>query len=130
LGQPIYATISDIVVYSPRGLTPKAIRLAELFRDSIQAKYDERRRERARVRTRSHINRDVDMDMDMNMNMDLDGEPYAGEADADEHGLVRYNVFVMDATAEEMASAMPHLMIHLPGCEGMPSDFLYLALCL
>ncbi|KAI1797056.1 hypothetical protein LXA43DRAFT_969611 [Ganoderma leucocontextum] len=41
--QPIYATLSDIVVYSPRGHTRHAITVAEKFKQAIELKYAERR---------------------------------------------------------------------------------------
>ena len=41
--QPIYATLSDIVVYSPRGHTRHAIAVAEKFKQAIELKYNERR---------------------------------------------------------------------------------------
>jgi hypothetical protein len=42
--QPTYATLSDIVVYSPKGLTRSAFALAERFKHSIEAKARERER--------------------------------------------------------------------------------------
>ncbi|KAG2018272.1 serine/threonine/tyrosine-interacting protein, variant 2 [Coprinopsis cinerea AmutBmut pab1-1] len=39
---PIYATLSDIVVYSPKGASPNAIALAHRFREAIQRKREER----------------------------------------------------------------------------------------
>lgn len=42
--QPIYATLSDIVVYSPYGATPAALVVARRFRESINAKRIERMR--------------------------------------------------------------------------------------
>jgi len=44
ISQPIYATLSDIVVYSPKGLTRSAFALAERFKHSIEAKARERER--------------------------------------------------------------------------------------
>ncbi|CDO74503.1 hypothetical protein BN946_scf184979.g58 [Trametes cinnabarina] len=40
---PIYATISDIVVYSPRGATKSAVAVAEKFKQAIELKLEERR---------------------------------------------------------------------------------------
>ncbi|KAI0323998.1 hypothetical protein GY45DRAFT_1263691 [Cubamyces sp. BRFM 1775] len=76
LSQPIYATISDIVVYSPRGITRSAIAAAEKFKQAVELKLQERR---AR----------------------------APNPDA----LVVYNVFVLDASASEMAEKLPHLVV-------------------
>ncbi|KAG8964004.1 tyrosine/serine/threonine protein phosphatase pps1 [Tulasnella sp. 408] len=39
---PIYATLSDVVVYSPRGKTRNALALAERFKQAIEAKAAER----------------------------------------------------------------------------------------
>ncbi|TBU24429.1 hypothetical protein BD311DRAFT_671810 [Dichomitus squalens] len=41
--QPIYATISDLVVYSPRGHTRHAIAAAEKFKQAVEIKHQERR---------------------------------------------------------------------------------------
>ncbi|KAI9061173.1 hypothetical protein FKP32DRAFT_1631829, partial [Trametes sanguinea] len=41
--RPIYATISDIVVYSPRGVTKSAVAVAEKFKQAIELKLEERR---------------------------------------------------------------------------------------
>ncbi|RDX56941.1 hypothetical protein OH76DRAFT_1335288 [Lentinus brumalis] len=73
---PIYATLSDIVVYSPRGVTRSAIAVAEKFKQAVEIKYQERR---ARCPS----------------------------PDA----LVPYNVFVLDASASELAEKVPHLVV-------------------
>ncbi|KAI0749280.1 hypothetical protein C8Q80DRAFT_1269183 [Daedaleopsis nitida] len=73
---PIYATLSDIVVYSPRGFTRSAISLAEKFKQAIEIKYQERR-------------------------------AHCPHPDA----LVEYNVFVLDASASELAEVVPHLVV-------------------
>lgn len=39
---PIYATLSDIVIYSPKGATPNAIALAQRFREAVKRKREER----------------------------------------------------------------------------------------
>ncbi|RPD59730.1 hypothetical protein L227DRAFT_503276 [Lentinus tigrinus ALCF2SS1-6] len=73
---PIYATLSDIVVYSPRGMTRSAIAVAEKFKQAVEIKFQERR---ARCPS----------------------------ADA----LIPYNVFVLDASASELADKVPHLVV-------------------
>ncbi|KAI0671359.1 hypothetical protein C8Q78DRAFT_766308 [Trametes maxima] len=73
---PIYATISDIVVYSPRGLTRSAIAVAERFKQAVELKLEERRARCPRP-----------------------------------DALVLYNVFVLDASASEMAERLPHLVV-------------------
>ena len=74
--QPIYASLSDIVVYSPRGLTRSAVITAERFKQAVELKYMERR---ARC--------------------------------PDPESLVPYNVFVLDASASELAEKLPHLVV-------------------
>ncbi|OJT14984.1 Dual specificity protein phosphatase PPS1 [Trametes pubescens] len=73
---PIYATVSDIVVYSPRGVTRTAIAVAEKFKQAVEIKLEERR---ARC--------------------------------PNPDALVVYNVFVLDASASEMAEKLPHLVV-------------------
>ena len=41
--QPIYATLSDIVVYSPRGVARSALAVADKFKQAVEVKYQERR---------------------------------------------------------------------------------------
>ncbi|KAI0351741.1 hypothetical protein OH77DRAFT_1563589 [Trametes cingulata] len=86
---PIYATISDIVVYSPRGVTRSAIATAEKFKQAIELKLEERR---ARA-------------------------PHP-------EALVVYNVFVLDASASEMAEKLPHLVVRTEDawCSGAHTD--------
>ncbi|KAF8525877.1 hypothetical protein BU17DRAFT_40942 [Hysterangium stoloniferum] len=52
---PIYATLSDVVVYSPKGLTRGAFALAERFKLAIEHKYSQRlaAREEAALRSSS-----------------------------------------------------------------------------
>ncbi|KAF8072211.1 hypothetical protein FPV67DRAFT_1411852 [Lyophyllum atratum] len=40
--RPIYATLSDIVVYSPKGPTPNALLLARRLREAVRRKWEER----------------------------------------------------------------------------------------
>jgi dual specificity MAP kinase phosphatase len=85
LWQPIYATISDIVVYSPKGPTSNAIALAERFKIAIEKKAAERL---ARLRKDSTTQDDLEA-----------------------NGLLTYNVFVLSATADEIRETLPHLII-------------------
>ncbi|KAI0366162.1 hypothetical protein BV20DRAFT_952868 [Pilatotrama ljubarskyi] len=87
--QPIYATISDIVVYSPRGATRSAIAVAEKFKQAIELKLEERRARAPRP-----------------------------------EALVVYNVFVLDASASEMAEKLPHLVVRTEdaSCSGAHTD--------
>ncbi|THH31494.1 hypothetical protein EUX98_g2692 [Antrodiella citrinella] len=81
---PIYATISDIVVYSPQGNTVASISLAQKFKQAIEKKYQQRLE-----RLRS-VNPDAPASEDF--------------------GLVNYNVFVLDATPDEMRNHLEHLV--------------------
>jgi dual specificity MAP kinase phosphatase len=78
---PIYATLSDIVIYSPKGATRTAFALAEKFKLAIEAKMVERM-ERLRAEGDDHP----------------------------EKSLVSYNVFVLTATLPEMLECLPHLL--------------------
>lgn len=79
--QPIYATISDIVIYSAKGATRSAFALAEKFKRAIEAKMLERQ---DRLR------------------QDGDSNPEAN--------LIAYNVFVLTATLPEVLESLPHLI--------------------
>ncbi|XP_006459605.1 hypothetical protein AGABI2DRAFT_177482 [Agaricus bisporus var. bisporus H97] len=80
---PIYATISDIVVYSPKGASPAAVTLAQRFTQAIRAK----RKERIQALGLP----------------DEDGS----------NGLLHYNVFVLDAAEERMRKELAHLMMRI-----------------
>ncbi|KAG6906744.1 hypothetical protein DXG01_012296 [Tephrocybe rancida] len=92
---PIYTTISDIVVYSPKGPTPNALILARRLQEAIRRKYEER------------------------------AQRLGGVTDEDGHfihpDLLHYNVFILDSTAAEMYadSGVPHLVMRLCG-NGVP----------
>ncbi|KAH8074794.1 hypothetical protein BXZ70DRAFT_745283 [Cristinia sonorae] len=81
---PVYATISDIVVYSPQGNTSASISLAQKFKQAIEKKYSQRL-ERLRL---VHPNASPEEDF----------------------GLVKYNVFVLDATPDEIHVHLEHLV--------------------
>jgi len=78
---PIFATLSDVVIYSPKGASRTAFALAEKFKLAIEAKMNERI---ARLRAE-------------------------GEQDP-EKNLIPYNVFVLTATLPEMLESLPHLL--------------------
>src|SRR5882762_7940651 len=84
--QPIYATLSDIVIYSPKGLTRASMALAERFKVAIEKKAGERREK-------------------------MRGSSSNGASEGDE--LIAYNVFVLDANASEMVQQVPHLIMKL-----------------
>ncbi|KAI0034759.1 hypothetical protein K488DRAFT_44802 [Vararia minispora EC-137] len=75
-GGPIYATLSDVVVYSRRGAHRAAFALAEKFKQAIEAKYAER-------------------------TPVAEGEPEP----------VRYNVFVLHATPEDIVRELGHALV-------------------
>ncbi|KAF5359502.1 hypothetical protein D9756_003546 [Leucocoprinus leucothites] len=83
---PIYATISDIVVYSPKGASTAAITLAKRFVRAIELKRQERLRS-----------------LDLLMLPD----------DEEMHGLMKYNVFVLDAPEDTMRKDLSHLMMRV-----------------
>ncbi|KAF9447407.1 hypothetical protein P691DRAFT_802517 [Macrolepiota fuliginosa MF-IS2] len=83
---PIYATLSDIVVYSPKGASSGAISLAQRFARAIEVK----RQERIRA-------------------LGFSALPDEEES----HGLLKYNVFVLDAAEEAMRKDLSHLMMRI-----------------
>jgi dual specificity MAP kinase phosphatase len=143
--QPIYATLSDIVIYSPKGATPAAIALAEKFREAIQKKRKERIEARRpglrRSTTASESNVQVGMGMgesksapaQIEHTAQMDNQQEEKQAFGEEGGearkedeaddletqLLQYNVFVLNATCEDMRKEMPHLMMRICGA-GVP----------
>jgi dual specificity MAP kinase phosphatase len=114
--QPIYATLSDIVIYSPLGLTPNALRLADLFKGAVERKWSERvdQRAAAQKQTYKEMRKGKAVDKaDVMM-----GDPGEGVECVDEEGLVKYNVFVLDADGEEVRKIMPDSVIRMDGEEG------------
>ncbi|TCD61061.1 tyrosine/serine/threonine protein phosphatase pps1, partial [Steccherinum ochraceum] len=93
---PIYATISDIVVYSPQGNTAASIALAQKFKQAIEKKYAQRL-ERLRSVSPSP-NQDAGL------------------------GLVKYNVFVLDATPDEMHAHLEHLVSRVEDVTRVPQS--------
>ncbi|KAF4596057.1 tyrosine/serine/threonine protein phosphatase pps1 [Pleurotus pulmonarius] len=90
---PVYATLSDIVVYSPKGASPAAIALAKRFSEAVERKRTWRRERAEEVRRTS-------------------GEiPRDGEDD--EGRFLEYNVFVLDADAEALRRELPHLVVRV-----------------
>ena len=84
--QPILATLSDFIVYSPtsRGASrsDNALQLANRLRTAIERK----RKERCE-----------------RLGLDVDAE----------EALLRYNVFLLDATAEQIRNDIPHLVMRV-----------------
>ncbi|KAG6876362.1 hypothetical protein C0993_003789 [Termitomyces sp. T159_Od127] len=86
---PIYTTLSDIVVYSPKGPSPKAQVLAQRIQQAIQRKYQERAKRLGGTLTEGGLFTHPD--------------------------LLHYNVFILDATASDMHAntGIPHLVMRL-----------------
>ncbi|EIW84417.1 hypothetical protein CONPUDRAFT_135868 [Coniophora puteana RWD-64-598 SS2] len=80
---PVFATLSDIVVYSPKGASPAALRLAARFRSAVDKVYKERL---ARL------------------------EESGQSTEEAKRNLLNYNVFVLDADARTVHSELPHLV--------------------
>lgn len=84
------------MVYSPRGNFKAALALAEKFKQAIEGKYARRVEKVREVSRRS-------------------GSPHSNSPDASsacspEEDLVKYNVFVLDASLEEMHDSLAHLV--------------------
>ncbi|KAG6856272.1 hypothetical protein H0H87_005957 [Tephrocybe sp. NHM501043] len=92
---PIYTTISDIVVYSPKGPTPNAHILARRIQEAIRRKYEERAQRLGGVASDDGCYTHPD--------------------------LLHYNVFILDATAADIQAdtGVPHLVTRLCG-NGVP----------
>ncbi|KAG6902081.1 hypothetical protein C0995_004582 [Termitomyces sp. Mi166 len=86
---PIYTTLSDIVVYSPKGPSPNARVLARRIQEAIQRKYQERAKRL--------------------------GGTLAEDGLFTHPDLLHYNVFILDATAANMHAdtGVPHLVMRL-----------------
>ncbi|PPQ72992.1 hypothetical protein CVT26_014508 [Gymnopilus dilepis] len=130
LTQPIYATLSDIVVYSPMGATPAAISLARRFRTAIRAKRLERL-QAAGLGGEEDDDEDEVLDSATSANNDNNNRGNEDTQISEQEKLereerrrrraefVKYNVFVLDATEDEMRKTMPHLMMRICGA-GVP----------
>ncbi|KAL1739691.1 hypothetical protein HDZ31DRAFT_68684, partial [Schizophyllum fasciatum] len=96
---PIYATLCDIVVYSPQGhSSANAQRLADRFREAIVRK----RSQRLRGKGASHSTDDP--------------------AEDDESELLKYNVFILDADDQQLNAEVPWLVVRYPEDGLLPSD--------
>ncbi|KAK7031151.1 tyrosine/serine/threonine protein phosphatase pps1 [Paramarasmius palmivorus] len=92
---PILATISDIVIYSPvaggAAKSPNALRLAKRFQQAIERKRKQREAEGCCPAA----------------------DPSTGTGGTDPWELPQYNVFVLDATPEDIKRDLTHLVIRL-----------------
>jgi dual specificity MAP kinase phosphatase len=102
---PIYATLSDVVIYSPYGATPSAMALAKRFQSAISAKRNERVCMRARFNAAT-------------------GQEHEPQEPVDSSGLLNYNAYVLDASEEDLRKELPHLMMRIygTGVPGGPGD--------
>ncbi|KAG5644183.1 hypothetical protein DXG03_009024 [Asterophora parasitica] len=95
---PIYATLSDIVVYSPKGPTANARALARRLRQAACRKWEERVERLGGLPP-------------------LDPENPNGPRASSHPDLLDYNVFLLDATASDMqaSTGVPNLAMRLCG---------------
>ncbi|KAH0832978.1 hypothetical protein J3R83DRAFT_11956 [Lanmaoa asiatica] len=99
---PLYTSISDIVVYSPKGPTPATLRVAARFKKAIEKK----RRERLErwVQAGFHLEADVQEDQD----------PHSTP-----EGFLKFGVYILDANAEQLERDLPSLIVRKDGeCAG------------
>ncbi|KAI6125107.1 hypothetical protein EDD16DRAFT_1474800 [Pisolithus croceorrhizus] len=98
--QPLYPTISDIVIYSPRGASPAALRLAARFRRAVEKKLAERLQRWAHAQ----------------------GESPRTEHDDHPHitpeGFLKYGVYVLDADAATIERELPWMIMQRDGDSG------------
>ncbi|KAH7926072.1 hypothetical protein BV22DRAFT_1063654 [Leucogyrophana mollusca] len=116
---PIYATISDIVVYSPRGASPAAVKLAERFAGAVRRVREERRARWEEFVKAGKVSRGAPGETsgapggassDTSAGMLSEGSCGANESDS-EDDLLQYNVFVLDADARTIEQELPHLVV-------------------
>ncbi|RDB29569.1 hypothetical protein Hypma_014898 [Hypsizygus marmoreus] len=116
---PIYSTLSDIVVYSPKGVTPNVRRLARRLQHAVRRKWDERA---ARVRASSSSAASPAQHHECPAE-DTEQEQEKNERDEDKEKedpastLLKYNVYILDADAAHMQAdkGVPHLVMRLCG---------------
>ncbi|KAF9236694.1 hypothetical protein BU15DRAFT_89003 [Melanogaster broomeanus] len=117
---PLYTSISDIVIYSPKGASPAALRLAERFKKAIERKRRERRRGGLRARflvwgvtaartARLHLGT-----IDSDLENDGVEDPHTTR-----EGFLKYGVYVLDAGAERVEQELSWMVMKKEGeCEG------------
>ncbi|KAJ3755031.1 hypothetical protein EV360DRAFT_50528 [Lentinula raphanica] len=90
----ILASVSDIIIYSPNSTgaaqSAHALRLARRFKQAV----DRKRRERV-------------------SSPDISSNQSTGESDAHDDTPLHYNVFLLDANADEIRREIPHLIVKL-----------------
>lgn len=129
------------MVYSPLGASPNALLLAERLREAVARKLTERRKAGGWSKPRGdcegitekspHPLSKADSGTHPNTTLNQSGgeSPTPAETQTQEgegaQNLLKYNVFVLDADAEEMRKVIPHLVMKV--CEagvpgGVPSS--------
>ncbi|KAG9314930.1 hypothetical protein JVU11DRAFT_4038 [Chiua virens] len=98
---PLYISVSDIVVYSPKGISPTALRIAARFKKAV----DKKRRERLEKWVQAGL------------------EQTPGGEDRDSHttpeGFFKYGVYILNADAEQLERDLPWLIVRKDGeCSG------------
>ncbi|KAI6025001.1 hypothetical protein PISMIDRAFT_27379 [Pisolithus microcarpus 441] len=98
---PLYPTISDIVIYSPRGTSPAALRLAARFRRAVEKKLAQRLQRWANAQGQSPRSAH-------------DDHPHMTP-----EGFLKYGVYVLDADAATIERELPWMIMHRDGeCDG------------
>ncbi|KAF8440487.1 hypothetical protein L210DRAFT_3645628 [Boletus edulis BED1] len=99
---PLYTSISDIVVYSPKGPTPAVLRVASRFKMAVEKK----RRER--------LERWVQAGFQLELESHEEQDPHSTP-----EGFLKYGVYVLDANAEQLERDLPWLVVRKDGeCAG------------
>ncbi|KAF8632383.1 hypothetical protein AX15_001893 [Amanita polypyramis BW_CC] len=138
---PIYATLSDIVIYSPKGPTKRALALAERFRTAADRKRKERIQKQVAARLAASqeaaqgtgrqpgipfLPSFYSDDATAAVSTSKQGDGQCCEENSSEavslaarieqeldNSLLHYNVFVLSANEEEMRREIPHLMMRI-----------------
>ncbi|TFY80357.1 hypothetical protein EWM64_g3653, partial [Hericium alpestre] len=105
---PIYATLSDIVIYSPTGTTNPAgkravLALAEKFKQAMEAKAEARRHPRKTTAGSATCYYSSSSEAKTTTIVEEPAEK------------VQYNVLVLDASPEEMRSELSELVVRMEG---------------
>ncbi|KIK95225.1 hypothetical protein PAXRUDRAFT_827227 [Paxillus rubicundulus Ve08.2h10] len=133
---PLYTSVSDIVIYSPKGASPAALRLAERFRKAIDRKRRERldRWAQRGLSRLGYLSGDDDRTFGSGCGTGVDGrvggsDAVEMEAKASEEGeedpysttdgFLKYGVYVLDADADQIEKELPWMVMRKEGeCKG------------
>ncbi|KAF8551373.1 hypothetical protein OG21DRAFT_1487029 [Imleria badia] len=101
---PLYTSISDIVVYSPKGPTPAALRFAARFKKAVEKKRKER----------------LDRWVQAGFHLEMESQ---SQEEQDPHstpeGFLKYGVYILDANADQLERDLPWLIVKKDGeCTG------------